>query len=202
MDVGVNASVSDPDSPDFDTGSLTVSITSGKVAAEDQLIIDMSRHWSPVIPVGGGRGNPVDTVFVNGTPIGIVATGSGGGPGGGDLVITFNSNATPAAVAQLIQAIEYFNSGGDAPTAGVRGITYTLVDGDGQANGGADTATANTTVTVNAINDDPAAAGVPTDITVTEDLLSNVDLSAITLTDARFRSRQHHADPRRDRPAH
>src|SRR6185503_2846977 len=33
------------------------------------------------------------------------------------------------------------------------------------------------------VNDNPAAAGVPTDVQVTEDVASNLDLSAITLTD-------------------
>ena len=40
------------------------------------------------------------------------------------------------------------------------------------------------TVTVNAVNDDPTNAGsLPTDITVTEDVSSNVDLSSIDLSD-------------------
>ena len=39
LDAGSNATVADVDSPNFDTGTLTVAITAGLVAAEDQLVI-------------------------------------------------------------------------------------------------------------------------------------------------------------------
>nr|CRH05300.1 protein of unknown function [Candidatus Magnetococcus massalia] len=50
---------------------------------------------------------------------------------------------------------------------------------------GGDSATQSTfDFTVSAVNDDPAIASLPTDITVTEDVASDVDLSAASLTDA------------------
>ncbi len=154
LDVGSNATVADVDSANFDTGTLTVAISSGLVGAEDQLVIDTS----------GTVTTGVGTVSVGGTQIG---TFTGGGAGGGNLVFTFDADATPAAVQALIRAIGYANSGGDNPTEGARGITWTLVDGDGVANSGADTLIVNSSVNVVGVNDAPAGADAT--ITINED---------------------------------
>src|SRR6185436_20692278 len=53
LDLAVDAAVTDADSPDFGAGSLTVSITSGKVPTEDQLLIDTSGAVT-LTEVGGG----------------------------------------------------------------------------------------------------------------------------------------------------
>ncbi len=45
------------------------------------------------------------------------------------------------------------------------------------------TGNATLTVSITAVNDDPAVTGLPTDITVIENTASNVDLSAVTLID-------------------
>jgi hypothetical protein len=135
IDIGSNATVLDADSSNFDGGTLTVAITSGLVTAQDQL----------VIRVTGTVSFTPNAVFVNGTQI---ATYTGGGAGGGSLVFTFDPDASPANVAQLVRATAYNNTGGANPTAGERGITWTLVDGDGTANGGADTVTVTSTLNV------------------------------------------------------
>jgi hypothetical protein len=44
-------------------------------------------------------------------------------------------------------------------------------------------ATDTVSLTATAVNDDPTATGLPTDVTVTEDTLSNLDLSALTFAD-------------------
>ena len=99
---------------------------------------------------------------------------------GNDLVVNFSTaNATPTNVQTLVRAITYQNSDTDAPTTGARTVRTTISDGDGGTSTNADI-----TVTVAAVNDDPAIASLPTDITVTEDTLSIVDLSAATLSDA------------------
>lgn len=135
--VAPTATVVDPDSPaDFDGGTLTVAITSG--------------------------GNPSDALRLTGAftiedtdliYAGSIMVGTWGG--GTDyltpLIVTFNANATPAIVEELVRAIG-FVSLSDATVAGTRTLTYTLTDGDG---GTSNAAAA--TITVTAV-DDPAVA--------------------------------------------
>ena len=142
LDVGSNLTVADIDSANFDGGTLTVTLTGG-VVAQDGLFISAV----------GGVTSTANTVSVGGTQIG---TYVGGGFGGGNIVFTFDPDATPAAVQALMRAISYNNNGGISPTAGARSVTWTLVDGDGTANGGSDTAIVGSTVNVVSINDAPA----------------------------------------------
>lgn len=137
-----NAILTDVDSANFDTGTLTVSIGAGLVASQDELVILAT----------SGIGVVGATVTYNGTQIG---TFTGTGVGGGPLVFTFDADATLIAVQSLIRAIGYTNSGGDNPTGGARTINWSLVDGDGTANSGADTVTQASSVNVLAVNDRP-----------------------------------------------
>ena len=148
LDVGSNGFLADVDNTTFNTGSLTVAITSGLVSAQDQLMLS----------AGGTVSFDATSVFVNNSQI---ATYTGGGAGGGAFVFTFTGSATPAAVSDLLHAIGYTNTGGDVPTAGSRTITWTLVDGSGTANFGADTLVVTTSVTVVAIDDLPVAVADP-----------------------------------------
>ena len=70
--------------------------------------------------------------------------------------------------------IEYTTASNDTTAA-----TLTVTPNDGTVNGTADTVTIN----ISAVNDAPTATGIPTDVTVTEDTASNVDLSSVTFTD-------------------
>ena len=67
------------------------------------------------------------------------------------------------------------------PTANFNGVdsfTYKVNDSSVDSN------VATVTLTVNAVNDDPTNAGsLPSDISVTEDVSSNVDLSAVDFSD-------------------
>jgi len=72
-------------------------------------------------------------------------------------------------------------------------IKYTTVSNDTTArniavkvnDGTVDSATSNITVNITAVNDDPTETGTfPTDITVSEDIAGNFDLSGLTLADA------------------
>ncbi|MCP3938809.1 MAG: hypothetical protein GY708_25960, partial [Actinomycetia bacterium] len=116
----------------------------------------------------------------NGTTIGTVTTNSGG-----TLVLSFNTNATSALVDSTLQSIAYSNSS-DTPPVSAQ-IDWTFDDGNtagSQGTGGALQATGSTTITITATNDDPTNAGsLPSDISVTEDVASNVDVSAIDLSD-------------------
>ena len=145
IDAGLNAVIADSDSTNFNGGSLTVSITSGFVSARDRVGV----FSDAVVSIAGGN------VTVNGILIGTISPAS---PTTGTQTVTINfttDNATPANVQELLRHVFYGNGFQD-PVDGTRGITVTLVDGDGTANGGADTFVATTSVSVVAINDAPS----------------------------------------------
>ncbi|GAB5404685.1 MAG: hypothetical protein Aurels2KO_29160 [Aureliella sp.] len=98
---------------------------------------------------------------------------------GGTLTITFAAGTSNSQVNDAMQLIAYSNSN-DTPPSGVT-LEWTFNDND--ARGGM-TAVETQSVTISSRNDDPDATGVPTDVTVTEDVLSNLDLSAINFSDA------------------
>ncbi|UVO55776.1 cadherin-like domain-containing protein [Sphingomonas sp. SUN039] len=159
IDAGGNMTFADVDNANFNGGTLRVAITAGKQAVEDQLLI----NTTGTVTIAG------NVVSVGGTAIG---TRSGGGAGGGDLVIALTANATPALLQSVVRAVYYANTGNDNPTAGVRTITTTLTDGSGTANGGADTVTITSTVTVAATDDTPVA--VADSYSVNENVVLNV----------------------------
>jgi VCBS repeat-containing protein len=143
LDDGTDALVGDIDSANFDGGSLTVQITTGLQLGEDAIAISTAG----VVSVSGL------TVSVSGTQIATFTSTDQNAT----IEFTFNADATPAAVQALVRALAYSNTAGDDPTEGDRTIEWSLVDGDGTANGGSDTATVSTTVTVQAVNDAPTA---------------------------------------------
>ena len=116
----------DPDSADFDGGTLTVSMTVNDTvqpqfgpvddATQDQLGIDTSGDVS----VSGA------TVSVGGTAIGTLTSN---GANGADLAITLSAGATPDRVETLIQNLTYANMSDDPETS--RLIAIQLTDGDG-----------------------------------------------------------------------
>ncbi|MEQ1846266.1 MAG: hypothetical protein ABL983_11930, partial [Nitrospira sp.] len=135
-----NALVSDVDSANLHTGTLTVSIPSGGDSAEDVLSIRNQGTGAGQIGVSGSN------VTYQGVIIGTVT----GGSSGSALVITLNSSATPTAVTALVQHITYENTDTAAPTTGVRTVRYVLTDGDGGTSANYDTS-----VTVSGVNDAP-----------------------------------------------
>ncbi len=169
IDQGTAATVSDADGGDFNTGNMTVTITSGEDAAEDVLSLDTS---GTVALAGTTAGS---NVSVGGTVIGTLGNNIAAG---NDLVVNFNVNATPTNTQTLVQAVTFQDTDTDNPTTGARNVRLTVNDGDGGTSANSDI-----TITVSAVNDAPTATGIPTDVTVTEDTASNVDLSAVTFAD-------------------
>ena len=90
------------------------------------------------------------------------------GSGTGTVVYTNNSN-TPSASTPITLTV---NDGGN--TGADPGLT---------ADGSSEEDSASQTINITATNDNPGASGLVTDISVTEDVLSNVDLSAVNFTD-------------------
>ncbi|MBZ9697060.1 VCBS domain-containing protein, partial [Mesorhizobium sp. CO1-1-9] len=126
--------VTDIDSINFGGGSLTVGFTANG-ALTDQLTIQNQAPGAGQITVSG------NSVSYGGTLIGTFT----GGTNGSNLVVTFNAAATQAAAQALADHILYAN----ATSATIaKTVTYTLVDGDGTANGGADTSSVTATISV------------------------------------------------------
>jgi hypothetical protein len=140
IEQGGNATVTDVDSADFATGTLTVSFVAGSDSAEDVLGIRNDGTGAGQIGVAGAN------VTYGGVTIGTFT----GGSGGADLVVTLNANSSAAAAQALIRNITYSNTDPGAPTTGSRTVRYELTDGDGGTSGSHDA-----TVTVSAANDAP-----------------------------------------------
>ncbi|WP_075086540.1 tandem-95 repeat protein [Mariniblastus fucicola] len=114
--------LTDVDSPDFDGGRLTISVTSTP---------DPSGHGLVLTGLGGVSTSGSDVL------VGGVIVGSSNYPTGlqapgvtGPVVIDFNSNATVADVEAIYQAIGIFNNSDD-PVTGIRTIEAVVTDGDG-----------------------------------------------------------------------
>jgi peptidase M10/serralysin-like protein/cadherin-like protein/Big-like domain-containing protein/hemolysin type calcium-binding protein len=148
--------VADSDSPDLDTGVLTVEFTANGEAADELLIVDTD--FSP--PMGFGPGDisvndPVIYYYRASYPMDegpFIEIGTfTGGTNGDPLVITLNANATPEIVQSLVRAIRYHSST-DAPSAAQRTVTFTLTDGDGNTSN-----PAIVTINVTPVNSQPVA---------------------------------------------
>ncbi|MBL8378811.1 MAG: cadherin-like domain-containing protein [Burkholderiales bacterium] len=144
IEQGGNATVTDSDSADFNTGTLTVSFTAGSDSAEDVLAI--RNQGTGVGQIGVSGSNVTYNFGAGGVTIGSFAGGSGGSP----LVVTFNASSTPAAAQALIRNITFQDTDTATPTTGARTVRFVLTDGDGGTSGNHDT-----TVTVSAVNDAP-----------------------------------------------
>ncbi len=116
--ISMGANVSDVDSADFSAGFLRVEIaTNGE--AGDVLSITS---------VGTGIGQ----VQVNGSVVqyeGVTIGGVTGGTALSPLQVTFNSNATLAAVQAVTQSVQ-FSNGTESPSSLSRMVSFVINDGD------------------------------------------------------------------------
>ena len=154
--------VSDPDSTNFDGGTLTLSIASGGDGTETLYLATFDG-----VTTSGGN------VFVSGIQVGSVTGGTGGTP----LVITFNADATLARVETVFKNLAIIE-GDDSATSGIRTLEAVLTDGDGGTSN-----SASVDVTINAVNDDPVLTIPPGTTAYTEGAYQLITPSA-TLTDA------------------
>ena len=162
------ATVTDTTSANFSGGTLTVSLAAGSDSTEDVLAISSIGD----IALDGAN------VKYGVTTIGTWNSGSSGGTGGTDLVVTFDANANPTNIGALLQAITFADTDGDNPTAGARTVTFVLTDGDGGTS-----ATNTTTVTVTGVNDASVLAGTAGALAYTENASATIIDSGITIAD-------------------
>merc|ERR1712000_361906 len=103
----------------------------------------------------------------------------------GNGVLLLEGPASLAAYQAVLASVTY-RSSSDDPTANntktSRSISWSVTDADSDGAGAA-TTTATSTINITAVNDDPTVTGVPAVLTMTEDMASHLDLSAITLAD-------------------
>ncbi|MCB1500149.1 MAG: VCBS repeat-containing protein [Bauldia sp.] len=108
-----SVTITDPEG-NFDGGTLTVS----GLLAED--VVSINDQGTGAGEIGFSAGI---------VTYGGVAIGSATGGGGSDLVVTFNADATTAAVEALVETLTYANAS-DAPTA-TRTLTVAIADATG-----------------------------------------------------------------------
>lgn len=113
------ATVTDTDSPNFDTGSLAVTIGSG-ANANDRVEVRNQGTGAGQIGVAGAN------VTFGGTTIGTFSGGTGTTP----LTFTFNASATATGAQALLRNITFRTSGPSINTA-QRTIGIVVSDGDG-----------------------------------------------------------------------
>ena len=125
-------SLADVDLADFEVGTLTVSVSNGGIASEDVLSFALTDASSLTgVSLSGEDNLPDDgeTLSVDRVDIGTIAD-SGDGRGGNDLIVNFNSNATPVRVETLLRAVQYENISA-TPSTAHRTLSLTVSDGDG-----------------------------------------------------------------------
>jgi hypothetical protein len=108
-----HAAVTDVDSPDFAGGQLRVRIGTG-VSSANRLGI-----------AGAFTFDAANNVLLGST---IIGRRISNGFGVNDLVVTFNSAATPSVAQQLVRAVTFKTVGG---SAGRRSVLFSVSDGDG-----------------------------------------------------------------------
>ncbi|MCS7467714.1 Ig-like domain-containing protein, partial [Stieleria sp. ICT_E10.1] len=132
--------------------------------------VDDTNLESAVVQITGNYTNGQDVLtFVNQNGISGVWNGGAG-------TLTLSGTATVAQYEAALRSITYTNSS-DNPSTLTRTVAFTVNDGDVDSN------TQTRDISIAATNDDPTGTGLPSDITVTEDVSSNVDLSALNLSD-------------------
>jgi hypothetical protein len=140
--IASGATLSDSDSANFASGSLSVTITEN---AEESDSLSVRNQGT----AAGEIGLAGNLVTFGGVSIGILSGGSGATP----LTIDLNVNATPPAVEALMRNITFSNNS-DNPGISNRRIQFQVNDGDGGPAGGLSNV-AFTLVQVVAINDAP-----------------------------------------------
>ncbi|MDB5336396.1 MAG: Protein of unknown function precursor containing a C-terminal secretion signal, partial [Planctomycetaceae bacterium] len=146
------ARVTDANSANFANGTLTVTLTAN-ATPDDRLSIRSQGFGFGQIGVSGNQ------VYFQGTSIGTF----GGGVGSNPLVVTFNANATTAAVQALLRVVQ-FEAIGDDPSPQTRTVQIVITDGTDGAS-----APATKQIIVIAVNDPPVVTVSTDTLTYPED---------------------------------
>jgi predicted outer membrane repeat protein len=160
--VADSATVSDADSPDFDTGKLWVKI-SANAESSDRLSLRSL----------GGVTTSSNEVFLGGDLIGTFT----GGSGSTALVVTFNNLAHAADVQAVLRAVAYQNVSQN-PSSKTRTLSVILTDGDGGTS-----ATSTKSINVKPVNDKPVLGGISGSVGYVHNAAAIVVAGSATVTD-------------------
>lgn len=179
------ATVTDADSPDFNNGTLVVSIVLAGVPAEDVLAINDQGAGAGEIGVSG------TDVTYEGATIGSFT----GGTGGDNLEITFDGNANAAAVQALVRNLTYSNTNATNNISQLaRTVRVTLSDGDGGTSSNADVSvevieTVAPTVVSMVVADTALAVGETSTVTITfSEAVTNLEIADFTVANGALSS--------------
>ncbi|WP_404422171.1 DUF4347 domain-containing protein [Thalassospira australica] len=147
IDKDGNFTLSNPDSTDYNGGSLVITPAGGN-SASGNFSLDGTNATSG----GDGAIAAGETISVGGVAIGTVHA-TNDGQGGNTLTITFNADATDARIQTLVHNIQWSASAG----SGAQSFDLVVNDGDGTADGGVEEASATFTMT---LGNPPSIAGL------------------------------------------
>ena len=133
--------------------------------------VDDTNIESAVVQITGNYNNGEDVLsFADQNGItGVYDSGTG--------TWTLTGSATLAQYEAAIRSITYTNSS-EIPDTATRTVSFTVNDGDANSN------TLTRDIAITSVNDNPFAdAALPSDVTITEDVLSNFDISSLNIGD-------------------
>lgn len=155
--IDTSATVTDADSTDFDTGTLTIDVTNSPSGTDNLSFLTNGGYTRVGIP---NNWNPNGTVSFGGTQFGTYS-----GWMTKTLVFTFDTDATPAIVQGLLQRIRYQEADNTPNAPLARNVQFDLTDGDGGS------ATDTVIINITVIDDAPVinwSWNNPSPITYTE----------------------------------
>ncbi len=164
--IDASATVADAESPNFGTGTLTVSFTANG-SADDRLLIANQGIAAGQIGISG------NAITYGGITIGSFVGGTNGST---PLVVTLNHSATPAASQALLRSVQYHNVSG-TPSTLTRSLQVVLTDGDGGTS-----TVATTAIQVADVNQPPSSSGGS--VTGVEDTSRIFSWADFNITDA------------------
>ena len=173
-DIALTAVNDAPVAADIETTDVAYIENGGAVGITNAITfsdLDDTDLESAVVAITGG--------FVTGEDVLTFTTQNGitGTFNSANGTLSLSGTATLAEYQAAIRSVTYTNTSDDPSTA-TRTVSFTVNDGDVDSN------TQARDIAIEATNDDPTNAGtLPTDISVTEDVASNVDLSDVDFSD-------------------
>jgi len=124
--VDFDATISDADSSNFDTGSLTVSLTTNKQSTDRLSVASIGDGPGQVRTAVNSLISSLMDVFYEGLLIGTYPVSSTT-----TLKVTLNSSSSSTAVGALLRRVTFYSTSATPPTA-LRTVQVLLNDGDGK----------------------------------------------------------------------
>jgi VCBS repeat-containing protein len=180
INIDPTAGITDPDSHDYDGGTITVSLPVGATTSDFLTIQNQGTGAGQVGIIPDAKVLFAGEVTYSGIVIGTYAGGDAGNP----LVITFNAASTnsPTCIQAVARAIQFQNTS-DFPPINPRPLRFIVNDGDADAYGNGQSTPVQVTITIQPTNDSPVLAPSRAGFSYTENDTATAIDSAMTLAD-------------------